>query len=131
MKGFPHETPNPSWVQANALVPVPIPLGPAEAVILTAPEIKGGDVTKKIELTVVLEYTGPEQVTFTLYRDGAAQPLTYMHEAGLAAPETNTVSMHWIDVAPGKAEPVYEVRASGNVGAVTSALSRQLSVFNA
>lgn len=124
-----NEVPNPSVTATASPTPVPIVVGPppSETVLLTAPAIKGGDVAKQIQFTGTIIYTAPEQVTFVLYKDGVAMG-NYVHDAGGAF--TQTITMHWFDAASGKGEPVYELRAYGAVGGITTAGFRRLTVSN-
>lgn len=126
MKGWPYETPQPSYQTAHTTTPQAIAL--TSTILQTAPAIKGGDVAKKIEFTVDLASVAIETIIFTLFKDGVAQsePLTHR----LVAADVQLVSMHWVDEAPGKGEPVYSIRATGSVGANTIASTRHLTVSN-
>jgi hypothetical protein len=122
-----NEVPNPSYVHVESITPVGITTTPG-VTALTAGAIKGGDVPKKIEFTTVLIFTRSETIIFTLFKDGVAQGQLRTHDAGGAF--TQTVSMHWVDPAPGKGEPVYHVTAFGSVGGATTLASRALTVTN-
>jgi hypothetical protein len=131
MKGFPHETPNPSSVTVRTNDAEVIPLSPTEVTLVTAPAIKGGDVPKHIHFSCLLQWTGAEVVIFNVYRDGALFLDTtdlFSHDAGAAV--FQTVSFHFVDATPGKGEPVYDIRAQGSVGAITTATNRRLTITN-
>jgi len=132
MKGFPHETPNPSYVTDYTVGILPIPIAPG-AILATAPAIKGGDVAKKIELTILVSWDiVPESILFQCERDGGLLPEVYGYDnpnVGGVAPLQQTYTLHYVDETPGKGEPVYTIRGTSVAGAVGVALSR-ITVFN-
>lgn len=128
MKGFPHETPNPSSVFAIEAAAIPIPASPTT--ILTAPEIKGGDVPKVILASLTLTATAPDRVNFQCLRDGA--PLTTSYDQDIVEEDgVEIVTMHWYDDIPGKDEPVYTVVAASVGGVASTGANGRISVFNA
>lgn len=127
MKGFPHETPNPSSVFAIQVAPVAIPAAPTT--ILTAPEIKGGDVPKIILASFILSSGVQDAVTFKCLRD--AVELTTVYEEDILEDETETVTLHWYDDTPGKGKPVYTIVAESLGANPTTGANSRISVFNA
>ena len=133
MKGFPHETPNPSYVTDYQAGVVVIPIAPG-VVLSTAPAIKGGDVSKKIEFTVVIGWSDlPDSISFECLRDGT--PLTEawgLDNPNVAGPGplSATYSFHWVDETPGKGAPVYSLRATASAGGGSGGGFRRLTAFN-
>jgi len=125
MKGFPHETPNPSSVFAIVPAPIPIPVPPTT--ILTAPAIKGGDVPKIIIASLTLTSPAPEQVDFYCERDGA--PLTTFYRQSVL--ENEIITVHWYDDTPGKDEPVHTIVTTSLGGLGSTLANSRISVFNA
>jgi hypothetical protein len=132
MKGFPHETPNPSYVTDYQIDVVPILPAPG-VVVSTAPAIKGGDVSKKIEFTVVVGWeVVPDDFSFECLRDGVPLPEVWglgNPNVGGPGPLTVTYSFHWVDETPGKGAPVYSLRVASTGGGSAVAF-RRLTAFN-
>lgn len=131
-KGFPHETPNPSYVTQRDDAASPS-ITTSETVLSTAPAVKGGDVPKKIHFSAQLNPDGAQQsIIFRCYRDGVQITAgTDVFREGLpATTDTPIVSMHWVDETPGKGDPVYEVRAVSTVDGTTVAAGRRITVHN-
>lgn len=128
-KGFPGTTPNPSYVTTRFSDAVLVPTG-TPAVLSTAPEIKGGDVPKKIDFCCVVTSGSLEFIVFHLFRDGSEiQGPPFFGEQLLANGDA-LISMHWVDESPGKGKPVYDVRADGTTGDIAIAGVRSLTVHN-
>lgn len=123
-----NEVPNPSFVTVIASNAVAIDTTPSVTTLLTATGIKGGDVAKKIEFTTEMVFTGAEGVNLFLYRDGVQIGETF----SLTAPdvENKLFTVHWVDTAPGKGEPVYSVRADSVAGEIATVLQRRLTISN-
>jgi hypothetical protein len=133
MKGYPHETPQPSYVTDYQSGAVVIPVAPG-VVLSTLPTIKGGDVSKKIEFTVVIGWeVVPDSLSFECLRDGVPLVEVWGVEnpnVGGPAPMSVTYSFHWVDETPGKGAPVYSLRAVSAVASGSGAAFRRLTAFN-
>lgn len=132
MKGFPHETPNPSYVTVRVDAGTGN-ITTAETVVATATAIKGGDVPKKIDLSCQINPDGVQQVLiFRCYRDGVQiEDAADQFRQGLpAANDVELVTMHWVDTTPGKGAPVYEVRATSTVDGTVTASNRRITAHN-
>jgi hypothetical protein len=133
MKGFPHETPKPSYVTDYQAGVVVIPVAPG-VVVSTAPAIKGGDVPKKIEFTVALGWeVAPDSIAIECLKDSV--PLTEVWgvdnpNVGGPAPMTTTYSFHWVDETPGKGAPVYSIRMTASAGGGSGVAFRRVTAFN-
>ncbi len=128
----PHEAPSPSYVTqrddgATGSITT------SETVVSTASAIKGGDAPKKIDFSCQLNPDDtPQTLTFALYRDGTqitGAGDVFDQRVG-AATDVEIVSMHWVDASPGKATPVYEVRATSTADGTVTASRRRLTVHN-
>jgi hypothetical protein len=127
-----HQVPNPSYVTqrddggTGAITT-------SETVLSTAPSIKGGDAPKKIDFSCNINPDGAGQVlTFRLYRNGTQiSSASDTFRKGLpATTDIDPITLHWVDESPGKATPVYEVRATSTVDGTVNASSRRLTVHN-
>lgn len=126
-KGFPIQTPNPSFTSAAGSGTPTIASAPG-TVAVTAPAIKGGDVEKKIEATIAIVGGASESLIVSCEKDGVQ--FGEFYGLSVTAGPTFTFSGHWVDTAPGKAEPVYRVRITASTGGASALSSRRITVFN-
>ena len=119
--------PFPASVSDKQIGAVVIPLAPAAPVILGTGQIPGGNVNKTIHFTCQLANPAAgETVSFHLYRGAAEIAATDIYAQLVMG--VSFVHCHWHDETPGSGQVSYTVRADGNMGAVTSATSRRLTV---
>lgn len=126
--------PFPAVVSDKQTGAVVVPLAPAAPAILGTVQIPGGDVDKLIHFTCALTSVAvpSETVTLHLYRGAAEISATDIYaETIISADGAVVVHCHWHDPTPGAGQVTYTVRIDGDVGDVTTARSRRLTVEHA
>lgn len=125
--------PFPAVASSKLTAGVVVPQTPAAPEILGTVTIPGGDVDKLVHFTCQLSTTAVvENVRLHLYRGAAEISATDIYiEAVQVANGNAVIHCHWHDATPGAGQVTYTVRVDGDVGAVTTVVSRRLTVEHA
>jgi hypothetical protein len=87
--------------------------------------VDGGNVPKKIEVTVEVVNDGAQTVRLSLRRNGV--DLSELYANTIEAAGIKTLNAHWYDPTPGNAPVTYSVRGSATGAATTTAGNRRVT----